>query len=407
MKYYKRHIEDVVKKVKKQFPVTLITGPRQVGKSTLLRHISNDEYQEISFDDPIIRLQAENDPNLFIKNNPPPIILDEIQYVPGIFPYLKMEIDKNRKDGDYLVTGSQAFVLMKNVSESLAGRVAILELQGVSLREVHDCNFYMPFIPTDDYINERSKNLISYDNIWNSIHRGYMPELVYHSEKEWEVFYSSYVQTYIERDVKQLAQVADESQFLKFMIAIAARSGELINYDSVARDVGVSNDTIKRWLSILQTSRIIYLLQPYHNNQLKRAIKTPKVYFLDTGLLAYLTRWPTPETLANGAKAGNVFETFVISEIIKSYINAGIINLPLYFYRDRDGREIDLVIESAETLYPVEIKMTASPQISMAKNFGALDDVSDKKRGLGVILCQYGRKLMLSEQVVALPIEYV
>lgn len=334
-------------------------------------------------------------------------MLDEIQYVPGIFPYLKMSIDKDRKDGDYLITGSQAFVLMKNVSESLAGRVAILELQGVSLREANNCDFDMPFIPTDDYISNRSNKLTSYENIWRSIHRGYMPELVYNPEKDWEVFYSSYVQTYIERDVRQLTQVADETHFLKFMIAIAARSGELINYDSVARDVGVSNDTIKRWLSILQTSRIIYLLEPYHNNQLKRSIKTPKVYFLDTGLLAYLTRWPTPETLANGAKAGNVFETFVISEIIKSYINAGKINLPLYFYRDRDGREIDLVIESADTLYPIEIKMTASPNISMAKNFSALDDVPDKKRGTGVILCQYDRRHMLSEQVVALPIEYV
>jgi hypothetical protein len=407
MQYYPRHIEAIVKRVKKQFPVTLITGPRQVGKSTLLRHISSGKYEEVSFDDPIIRLQAENDPNLFVKNNPPPIMLDEIQYVPGIFPYLKMSIDKDRKDGDYLITGSQAFVLMKNVSESLAGRVAVLELQGVSQRETNNCDFDMPFIPTDDYISKRANKITSYENIWHSIHRGYMPELVYNPEKDWEVFYSSYVQTYIERDVRQLTQVADEALFLKFMIAIAARSGELINYDSVARDVGVSSDTIKRWLSILQTSRIIYLLEPYHNNQLKRSIKTPKVYFLDTGLLAYLTRWPTPETLANGAKAGNVFETFVISEIIKSYINAGKINLPLYFYRDRDGREIDLVIESADTLYPIEIKMTASPNISMAKIFSALDDVPDKKRGTGVILCQYDRKHMLSEQVVALPIEYI
>ncbi len=407
MQYYPRHIEAVVNKVKEQFPVTLLTGPRQVGKSTLFRHISKGGYREISFDDPIIRLQAENDPYLFLKNNQPPLMINEIQYVPDLFPYLKMAIDKNRQDGDYLLTGSQAFVLMKNVSESLAGRVAVLELQGVSLREAHSCDFTMPFLPTDDYIDKRSKKLISYGNLWHSIHRGYMPELVYNPAKEWEIFYSSYVQTYIERDVKQLAQVASEAQFLKFMIALAARSGELINFDSVARDIGVSGDTVKRWLSILQTSRIIYLLQPYHNNLLKRAIKTPKVYFLDTGLLAYLTRWPTAETLANGAKAGNIFETFVISEIIKSYINAGRINLPLYFYRDRDGREIDLVIESADTLYPIEIKMTASPQINMAKSFSALDEVPDKKRGTGVILCQYDRKLMLSEQLLVLPLEYV
>lgn len=407
MVYRKRHIEDVVRKVKNQFPVTLITGPRQVGKSTLLRYISDGDYKEMSFDDPILRLQAENDPNLFLKNNPPPILLDEIQYIPQLFPFIKMNVDRNRKDGDYMITGSQSFVMMKNISESLAGRVGLLELQGVSLRENHSCEFNMPFIPTDDYMAKRSEKIISYDRIWNSIHRGYMPELVFNADKDWEIFYGSYLQTYIERDVKQLTQVADESQFLRFMVAIAARSGELLNYDSVAKDVGVSNDTVKRWLSILQTSRIVYLLQPYFNNRLKRAIKTPKLYFMDTGLLAFLTRWLTPETLANGAKAGNVFETFVVSEIIKSYVNAGKVNYPLYFYRDRDGREIDLVIESADKLYPIEIKMTASPQISMAKNFSALDDLPEKNRGLGVILCQYDRKLMLSEQVIVLPLEYI
>lgn len=405
--YRNRHIERVVRRIKSQFPVTLLTGPRQVGKSTLLSHVSQGEYDEISFDDPIIRLQAKNEPNLFLKNNLPPVLIDEIQYVPELFPYIKIKVDQNRQDGAYLITGSQSFVLMKNVSESLAGRVGILELQGVSLREMHQCSFDESFIPTEEYISKRSDNITSYDPIWNTIHRGYMPELVFNPEKDWETFYSSYLQTYIERDVKQLAQVADESLFLRFMVSIAARSGELLNYDAVATDVGVSNDTIKRWLSILQTSRIIHLLPPYYNNQLKRAIKTPKVYFLDSGLLAFLTRWPTPETLASGAKAGNVFETFLISEIIKSYLNAGKVNLPLYFYRDRDGKEIDLVIESADTLHPIEIKMTASPNLSMAKSFKALDDVPGKKRGIGVVLCQYDRKLWLSEQVVVLPIEYV
>lgn len=405
--YQKRLIEKVLRKVKDQFPILLLTGPRQVGKTTVLQQISNKQYTELTFDDPLLRVQAEADPILFLKKNRPPLLLDEIQYVPDLFPYLKMQVDRNRKDGDYLMTGSQAFVLMKNVSESLAGRVGILELQGISLREKYSCDFDLPFLPTDEYFEKREEKLVTYDRLWPAIHRGYMPELVFHPEKDGEIFYASYVQTYIERDVKQLTQVADESVFLKFMIALAARSGELVNFDSISKDIGVSNDTIKRWVSILQTSGIIYLLQPYSNNHLKRAIKTPKVYFMDTGLLAYLTLWPTPETLANGAKAGSVFETFMISEIIKSFLNAGKIKLPIYFYRDRDGREIDLVIESADTLYPVEIKMSASPNIAMAKHFKALDEVAGMKRGTGVILCQYDRKLWLSDQVVALPIEYV
>ena len=405
--YHKRQIESILRKIKDQFPILLLTGPRQVGKTTVLRQIGEGNYPELSFDDPLLRAQAESDPKLFFKNNRPPLLLDEIQYVPKLFPFLKMQVDQNRKDGDYLMTGSQAFVLMKNVSESLAGRVGILELQGISQREINQCNFDLAFIPTDEYLEQREKKIVQYNNLWTYIHRGYMPELVFNPEKDWEVFYASFVQTYIERDVRQLTQVADESVFLKFMIALAARSGELLNYNSISKDIGISNDTVKRWISILQTSRIIYLLQPYANNHIKRAIKTPKIFFMDTGLVAYLTRWPTPETMANGAKAGSLFETYFISEIIKSFLNAGKVDLPLYFYRDRDGREIDLVIESANKLYPVEIKMSASPTISMAKHFALLNEFAGKERGNGVILCRNDRKLWLSDDVVALPVEFV
>ena len=286
-----------------------------------------------------------------MKNNPEKLIIDEVQYAPSIFPYLKMKVDENREDGMYLMTGSQAFVLMKNVSETLAGRVGILELQGISLREQFDIEFNRPFIPNDEYIAEREKKITEYTNLWQRIHRGYMPELIFNDRKKWEFFYSSYVQTYIERDVRDLINISDESKFLKFMISLASRSGELLNYGAVANEVGISNETVKRWVSVLRTSRIIYLLEPYFNNHLKRVIKTPKIYFMDVGLLAYLTKWPTPETLANGAKAGNIFETFIISEIVKSYLNAGIINPPLYFYRDKDKKEIDLIIEEAEKIY--------------------------------------------------------
>ena len=407
MKYYRRSIEQVINEYKEQFPILLLTGPRQVGKSTLFKELFREEYKYFSLDDPILKEQIINDPRLFLKNNPEKLIIDEIQYAPSIFPYLKMKVDENREDGMYLMTGSQAFVLMKNVSETLAGRVGILELQGISLREQFDVEFNKPFIPNEEYISEREKNITEYTDLWQRIHRGYMPELVFNDKKKWEFFYSSYVQTYIERDVRDLITISDESKFLKFMISLASRSGELLNYGAVANEVGVSNETVKRWVSVLRTSRIIYLMEPYFNNHLKRVIKTPKIYFMDVGLLAYLTKWPTPETLSNGAKAGNIFETFVVSEIIKSYLNTGIINPPIYFYRDKDKKEIDLIIEEAEKIYPIEIKMSASPDKEMAKNFSVLKGKIDKEIGTGVIICQYDNKFYLSDDILVLPIEYI
>jgi len=407
MKYYRRSIEQVINEYKEQFPILLLTGPRQVGKSTLFKELFQAEYKYFSLDDPILKEQIVNDPRLFLKNNPEKLIIDEVQYAPSIFPYLKMKVDENREDGMYLMTGSQAFVLMKNVSETLAGRVGILELQGISLREQFDIEFNRPFIPNEEYIAEREKKITEYTNLWQRIHRGYMPELIFNDRKKWEFFYSSYVQTYIERDVRDLINISDESKFLKFMISLASRSGELLNYGAVANEVGISNETVKRWVSVLRTSRIIYLLEPYFNNHLKRVIKTPKIYFMDVGLLAYLTKWPTPETLANGAKAGNIFETFIISEIVKSYLNAGIINPPLYFYRDKDKKEIDLIIEEAEKIYPIEIKMSASPNKEMAKNFSVLKRKIDKEIGTGIIICQYDNKVYLSEDILVLPVEYI
>ena len=407
MKYYRRSIEQVINEYKEQFPILLLTGPRQVGKSTLFKELFREEYKYFSLDDPILKEQIVNDPRLFLKNNPEKLIIDEVQYAPSIFPYLKMKVDENREDGMYLMTGSQAFVLMKNVSETLAGRVGILELQGISLREQFNIEFNKPFIPNEEYISEREKNITEYTNLWQRIHRGYMPELIFNDRKKWEFFYSSYVQTYIERDVRDLINISDESKFLKFMISLASRSGELLNYGAVANEIGVSNETVKRWVSVLRTSRIIYLLEPYYNNHLKRVIKTPKIYFMDVGLLAYLTKWPTPETLANGAKAGNIFETFIISEIVKSYLNAGIINPPLYFYRDKDKKEIDLIIEEAEKIYPIEIKMSASPNKEMAKNFSVLKRKIDKEIGTGIIICQYDNKVYLSEDILVLPVEYI
>ncbi|HHW7506324.1 TPA: ATP-binding protein [Mannheimia haemolytica] len=400
-----RQMQSLLKRLVDQFPAVLVTGARQVGKSTLLQHIG-EGYQYITFDDPMLLELAKQESRLFFLNHQGKLILDEVQYVPEIFALLKLEIDKKQQNGLFLLSGSQAFELMQNVSETLAGRIAILKLQGLSLREILGVKFDQPFLPTTDYLLAREQELKSPENIWQLIHKGDMPRL-YAQEVDWEIYYRSYVATYIERDVRQLTNIASTTDFTRFMVSIASRSGELLNYSNIAQEVGVSNETIKRWVAILQTSGIIYLLQPYHNNHLKRAIKTPKVYFLDTGLMAYLTKWLTPETIAQGAKSGQFFETFVVSQIIKSFHNQGI-EPPIYFYRDTNQKEIDLIIEYDRTLYPIEIKVTASPTKKMAKSFDLLNSVSSEwKLGQGVIINQYPTKLYLSENLVALPVSYL
>lgn len=403
MNFYQRQMQPLLQNLIQQFPTILVTGPRQVGKSTLLQHIGED-YQYVTFDDPLLLNQARNDPTLFMLNHSGKLILDEVQYAPELFSSLKLAIDKQKTSGLFLLSGSQAFQLMKNVTESLAGRIAVLKLQGFSLREIQQLDFYQPFVPNREYIVAREKHFKPVENIWEMIHRGYMPRL-YEQEINWEIYYSSYVSTYIERDVRALTNISSITDFTRFMVAIAARSGELLNYSNVAQEVGVSVDTIKRWTTILETSGIIYLLKPYSNNHLKRAIKTPKVYMLDTGLMAWLTKWLTPETIQQGAKSGQFFETFVVSEIIKSFYNNGI-EPPIYYYRDTNQKEIDLLIEYHRTLYPVEIKTSASPDKKMAKAFGILKENLPEAEitiGNGVIINQYPQKLWLAEDLVALP----
>ena len=403
--YLSRQIQPLVSRLLKQFPAVLVTGARQVGKSTLLKHIAKD-YAYLTFDDPLLLEQAKQEPRLFFLNHAGNVILDEVQYAQELFSLLKLEIDKQQKNGMFLLSGSQAFELMQNVSETLAGRIAILKLQGLSLREILNVEFYLPFIPSRDYLASREKMLKSPENIWQIIHKGDMPRL-YQQETDWEIYYSSYVSTYIERDVRQLTNITNTTDFTRFMVALASRSGELLNYSNVAQEVGVSNETIKRWTAILQTSGIIYLLQPYSNNHLKRTIKTPKIYFLNTGLMAYLTKWLTPETISKGAKSGQFFESFVVSEIIKSFTNNGI-EPPLYFYRNTNQKEIDLIIEYDRTIYPIEIKTTANPNKKMAKSFALLNSLGKESTiGLGVIINQYPNKHYLAENLVALPVCFV
>jgi predicted AAA+ superfamily ATPase len=387
------------------FGAVLVTGARQVGKTTLLQKIAGDTGY-VTLDDNLQLMNAVEQTGTFFKDNPPPVFVDEVQRAPNLFPQIKMILDKEKKKGQFYLSGSQQFVMMKNVSESLAGRLGILNLPGLSLRELYGVSFLEPFLPSDEYFTKRQKDKadIPYADVWNIIHCGSYPELCANPDFDWQMFYAAYVRTYIERDVRDLAQVGDEVKFMRFMTVSASCTGQLLNVASLARDVGISQPTAERWLSILVASNLIILLSPYHNNVTKRAIKTPKLYFLDTGLAAYLTRWNTPEVLKNGAMAGTFFETFVISEIVKSYCNKGILDLPLYFYRDRDGNEIDLLIEDSGTLYPIEIKKHADPDKSDVAKFSILDSIKTMNRGQGGVVCLYDNLATLKGNDRVIPI---
>jgi predicted AAA+ superfamily ATPase len=401
-------MEKTVAKLSKMFGAVLVTGARQVGKTTLLKKaVSGIRY--VTLDDPIMLQSAVEESGTFFKDNPPPVFVDEIQYAPQLFPQIKILLDANGKKGQFYLSGSQQFRMMKNVGESLAGRLGIANLLGLSLREVRNDAFPEPFLPTESYFQRRGVAASStiYGDIWDIIHRGWMPELCANPDFDHQMFYGAYVKTYIERDVRELTQVGDEIKFLRFMTVTAANTGQLLNLSSLARDVGVSAPTAERWLSVLSASGLVYLLQPYFNNIIKRAVKTPKLYFLDTGLAAYLTRWTTPNVLKSGAMAGAFFESFVISEIIKGYSNAGVLDPPLFFYRDKNRKEIDLLIEDGGVLHPVEIKKHADPRRSDIEVFGALDKIPGIRRGSGGVVCMYDSLVTLKGDDKVIPVEYL
>ena len=410
MAYIERAITPVIQKRVSSSKCLLLTGARQVGKSTLVKHVFPD-YHRANFDDRLTRLQAKEEPKLFFLNNPRPLFIDEVQKENSILEEIKLIIDESGKRGEFILSGSQKLELMKGMSESLAGRVSVLELSGLSLREISGVSFNRHFVPTADYIDSREKELVPYSDLWEVIHKGSYPEL-YDTERDWQDFYSSYVSTYLERDINELIS-ADSLTFTKFMTAVAARTGELLNYAHIAGEVGVSEPTVKKWISVLERTGIVYILLPYSASALARAIKTPKIYFRDTGLACYLTRWLTADALKNSAVAGSMFETFVVSEILKSYSNAGKdYRFSIFYYRGKDKsasgeNEIDLVIEENGVLYPVEIKMTGNPKANMGAANPVLDKIPDKQRGIGVILCLIDKKTYLRENLVALPIGYI
>ena len=402
MDFINRHAEETIKRLTDSYPSILVTGARQTGKTTLLQKITDTrQIPYITFDDPMEEASAKNDPKTFIELHPAPCMFDEVQYVSDLFRYLKIEIDKNRQSGMFFLTGSQQFSLMEKATESLAGRIGIVQLYPLSAREIRSDSFNDNFIPTKDYILERNKALsktkYSVQDTWKRIFLGGYPEVIKGivSPKD---FYSNYIKTYIERDIRKLTQVADETLFLQFITITAARTSQLVNYQDMAKECGISEVTAKKWLSLLVTSGIVYLLKPYAVNVEKRVVKTPKLYFMDTGLAAFLTRWTNPEVMQNGAMAGAFFETYVISEIIKSFANNGE-EPPIYFYRDKDKMEIDLLIEKNGKLYPIEIKLTANPNKSMVKNFNVIENA-----GMGAIICMKEKGMLLTDDVKVIPV---
>ena len=418
MKYIERALEKKLLEVIQNYKSVLITGSRQVGKSTLLKNIFPD-YKYVSLDDPFLEQQAKENGSMFMMLNPPPVIIDEVQHAPELFRYIKIKCDESEERGLFCLSGSQQFKLMKNVSETLSGRISIIELNGFSLREIQRDSFSKRFIPTLDYLQERQKTAKAPANIWEIIHRGSYPELQ-NPQMDWGTYYADYVKTYIERDVRELSAVQDLDSFKRFVIAAAARTGEVLNCSNIANEVGKDAVTIKNWISILEASGIIYLLEPYANSALKRAVKTPKLYFRDTGLACYLTRWLSPETLVYGAMSGHMFETFVISEILKSFANNGLdYRHFVSYYRGHDKikqkvngetvmseGEIDLIIEEDGVCYPIEIKQNSNISVTDTSAFMVLDKLENKKRGMGAVICNCPQPGMLRENIMLLPVWY-
>lgn len=410
MKYIKRHAVKTIEKMAGAFPAVLLTGARQTGKTTLLKKLTAEKnIAGITFDDPAEEESAKSDPKMFLEFHPSPFMFDEVQYVPELFRYLKIQIDQNRSNGMYFLTGSSQLQLMQSATESLSGRIGIIQLYPLSEREKRGDDFDGPFIPAKEYIIERNSALkdftFSQTDVWNSIFTGGYPEVVKETVSPAD-FYSNYLKTYIERDIRKLANIADEMQFLQFITAAASRTGQLVNYSDIAKETGISEVTAKKWLSLLVTSGLVYLLPPFSANVEKRVVKTPKLYFMDTGLAAYLTKWTSAGTIRNGAMAGAFFETYVISEIIKSFANQGL-EPPLYFYRDKDKIEIDLLIYLDNTLYPVEIKKTASPNKNDARNFFITERIKSINIDSPCVVCNCEKPVSIAPGTLAVPVRFI
>ncbi|VFN00671.1 MAG: hypothetical protein BECKG1743E_GA0114224_103421, partial [Candidatus Kentron sp. G] len=387
------------------------TGPRQVGKTTLLWMCAEPGRNYVTLDDLDVRALARDDPGLFVQTYAPPLIIDEIQYAPNLFSYIKMRVDRSgQKAGMYWLTGSRKFSLMRGVTESLAGRVAIIDLLGLSQAESDNrAGQSSPFLPTDDWISNaamtRTDALSHIHAIYKRIWQGSFPKVAGASPRQRDLYYRSYIQTYIQRDVRDARQIANETVFYNFLVAVAARTGQMLNHADLARDMAIDNKTAKSWLSVLEASGLIYLLRPYYRNITKRLVKASKLFFLDTGLASYLTKWTDPASLEAGAMSGAMLETYCFADILKSYWHHGQ-EAYFYYYRDRDQREIDLVIETADRFHPVEFKKTGTPSKSAAKHFPLLEKLG-KPAGRGAVICLVEKPIPLSSEVTAIPVGYL
>ena len=413
--YITRAAEPTVRKLSEMFPVLLVTGPRQVGKTTLLQKLMGPDRKYVTLDDPDVRYLAKKDPALFMQRYTPPVLIDEIQYATELLPYIKMSVDRSHRKGDFWLTGSQVFRLMKDVSESLAGRVGIISLLGLSDAELGGYES-VPYTTDPERlmarlgaVRERGLN-----EIYTRIFNGSMPALYGDTPVDWETYYRSYVDTYLQRDIRDLTQVADEMAFFNFMTVVAAHTSKPVVYEELANAAGISAPTAKKWLSILVSSHIIALVQPYANNVLKRVVKMPLMHFLDTGLAAYLLKWGSPEALERGAMSGAFFESYVFSEIYKSYLNAGR-EPPIFYYRDKDQKEIDLLLYQNGTVYPIEVKKSASPGKTAIKNFSVLEPIAEPDRfggmqelkveiGTGNVICMARDLLPVDEKKWYVPV---
>lgn len=389
--YITRNIEETINRISSQFKVLLLTGARQVGKTTLLKHLAQDTGRTyVTLDDLAVRSLALSDPALFLQRYTPPLLIDEIQYAPQLLSYIKMYADNGAQNGDIWLTGSQRLPLMQGVTESLAGRVGIVDLQGLTANEINGTENTEPFIPVKDALFKRINNAKkqSLKEIYKLIWQGSMPALYNGGEQDGQSYYASYVQTFLQRDVMKLLQINDEMVFFRFLCAAAGQTGKLINYAELAKAAEVSAPTAKQWIKTLEAAGIIYLLQPFMPPGAKYIVKAPKLYFFDTGLAAYLTRWLNTDALEAGAMSGEFFETWVVAEIYKSYVNKGIVP-PLYYLRNFNGKEIELIIYENGTAYPIAIKKSAYPQKAV-KTFAILEPVSADANiqiGEGGIIC--------------------
>ena len=408
--YITRHMEKPVMELNEQYPVLLLTGPRQVGKTTMLEHLIEVEgkgRKKVSLDDLTLRELAKTDPKMFFQLYQPPLLIDEVQYAPELFPYIKIMVDERHQPGDFWLTGSQLFKMMEGEQESLAGRVALLHLSPLSQSEIMKRPPEPPFSLELPLLSERQngRQMLNTPEVFQRIHQGGMPALVTGTYSNASIFYSSYIDTYMERDVRRLSNDIDSLKFLRFLRSVAARTSQQVNYKGIADDAEIDQTTAKNWLHVLEALGIIFLLEPYSNNVLKRTVSTPKLYFYDSGIVCYLTRWSSPETAMEGAMSGALLENYTVAEIIKTYQNAG--QEPfLYYYRDKDAREIDLILERDGKLFPIEIKKMASPPKKLTKVFDLIDK-SPLQRGTGAILCMADQLGAFDQNNLIVPISLI